>query len=455
MPEANGLTRKVALTDRSLQALKQAPPGKRITVWDARMPGLAVRVTDRGKRSFYAVRRRAGQTAPTWTLLGSYPVMSLADAREAGRDALGALMNGDDPATLASAKREAKAEAERQRAENTFAAVAEQFIAKYLPRLRSARAAEALIRRELIPVLGDKPIAEVRRRDVIGLLEGIATRGGEHPGRARPKSGGEHAARHTLAALRKLFNWALGRDIEGVESNPCVRGMEANLFGGSVKARQRSLAGDEIRWLWQAAEDAKAKAREAGPAATDPFAVLYQVLLLTGQRCNEIARARWSEIDRAAATLTVPAERMKGKVLHVVPLTPAVVALLDGQPRFAGGDCVFTTTGGRAPISGFSRAQARMRKAVEKLAAPTVVPHWEVHDLRRTARTGLSTTGATPFIGELVVAHRQGGVHGVYDLHRYDAEKRAALEAWEAKLLSIVGAPEPPDDMVVPLRARA
>ncbi len=462
--------RKVGLTDRSLRALKRAPKGKRETVWDALMPGLAVRVTDRGKRSFYAVRRRAGQAQPTWVLLGAYPVVTLAEARARAREALGALGEGKDPAALAEAERRAEAEAERQRVDNTFAALAEKFIKQYLPKLRSARAAEALIRRELIPALGDRPIGEIRRRDVIKLLEDIAARGAEHPGRARPKSGGEHAARHALAALRKMFNWCLSRDVEGLEGNPCARIKEADLFGGAIKARDRVLSDDEIRWVWQAAEAAKASARAEAEArakeqgrqvaavATDPFAVLYQALLLTGQRRNEVARSRWSEIggEVDAATLTVPAERMKGKKAHVVPLTPAVLALLGELPRYAGDGYVFSTTGGRRPVSGFSRAQARMRRAVEKLAAPAAVPHWEVHDLRRSARTGLSTVGITPFVAELVVAHTQSGVHGTYDLHRYDAEKRAALEKWEARLLAIV-APEPEPaapDNVLALRER-
>ncbi len=91
------LTRKVGLTDRSLLALKPAPVGKRVTVWDAQLPGMAVRVTDKGKRTFYAVRRRAGETSPTWALLGAYPVMKLGEAREAARAALGALVEGKDP----------------------------------------------------------------------------------------------------------------------------------------------------------------------------------------------------------------------------------------------------------------------------------------------------------------------------------------------------------------------
>jgi hypothetical protein len=112
---------------------------------------------------------------------------------------------------------------ERELLARNTAALAEKFIKQYLPRLRSARAAEAPIRRELIPVLGDKP------------MEGVAARGAEHPGRARPKSGGEHAARHAQAS-RKIFNWALSRDSEGLEGNPCDRIKAAELHGAPRRA---------------------------------------------------------------------------------------------------------------------------------------------------------------------------------------------------------------------------
>ena len=125
------------------------------------------------------------------------------------------------------------------------------------------------------------------------------------------------------------------------------------------------------------------------------------------------------------------------------------------MPRFAAGDYIFSTTAGRRPIGAFSQAKARLDQALAGEVAP-----WRAHDLRRTMRTGLSSLGTLVFIAELVIGHTQSGVHAVYDLHRYDAEKRAALEAWEARLLSIVApesGPEPalPPDNVVPLPARA
>jgi integrase len=445
---------KIALTDRSLQAMKPAADGRRTVVWDALLPGLAVRVSDKGRRSFYAVKRRAGRQQPSWVLLGSYPVTTLAEARAKAREALGALMAGDDPATLAEPTRRAKEEDERRLAAGTFAAVAERFVKQHLPRLRSARAGEALIRRELIPTLGSKPIGEIRRRDVIALLEAIVARGAPEPGRARPRSGGEYAARHALASLRKIYNWALSRDIEGIEANPCGRVKAADLLGSS-KARDRVLSDTELRLVWRAAE-----------ATGYPFGDLVRALLMTGQRLREIGEARWSEIG--GRTLMIPAERMKSKVAHAVPMTDRTRALFGELPRFAGGEYLFSTTAGRRPISGYSKMKARfdcsIADLVEQDRAQIVaaggseaervraIERWTLHDLRRTARTGLAAAGVSVFVAELVIGHRQSGVHGVYDMHTYDAEKRQALEKWEARLMRIV-APDGPN--VVPLRPEA
>jgi integrase len=411
---------RVALTDRSMKALLKnlPPPGKRRTVWDGVQPNLAVRVTDKGRASFVVVRRRPGQTQPTWIVLGQYPTLGLGEARKKAREALGILAEGKDPRVVAR-------EAERKRDASTFAAVAELFIREHLPKRRTAVSYEKLIRRELIPVLGERGIGEIRRRDIIALLKAIVARGAASPGRLRPESGGKYAARHAFAALSKIYNWSIARDIEGLDANP-VAGLKPAELLGEAEARSRVLNDEEIVAVWN------------GAAPPIPFGSFFRVLLLTGQRKNEIAGCSWSEItdlDGTNPTLTVPAARMKGiegkAAAHTVPLTPMVVEILRAMPRFTGGDFVFTTTGGRRPISGFSKAEKDLR-------ARAGIAHWQVHDLRRTVRTRLSELGVIPFTAELVIAHRQSGVHAVYDLHKYDREKRLALARWEAKLLALV-----------------
>jgi integrase len=439
--------RKIALTDRLLQALQRAPGGGRTIVWDTLLPGLAVRVSGKGKRSFYAVRRRAGETQPSWVWVGAYPVTTLAQAREKAREALAALIEGHDPASLQEAKRRAREEAERQRRASTFAPVAEDFaarlgggrIAKTRGKgpLRDPSAMAAIIRRELIPAFGEKPIAEIARRDIIPLIEGIVHKGGEKPAPgSRRKEGGPYAARHALAAARRLFDWAVDRDL--IERSPCD-GIRAVRIHGSPEARDRVLSDDELRRVWLAAD-----------ATPYPYGPLVKMLILTGQRRDEIAAATWGEIDLDAGLLTIGAERMKANAGHAVPLTPAAVAILEGLPRFAAGDFVFSGQTGAKPFSGFSKAKKRLDRA------SGIAPH-SLHDVRRTVRTKLSELGITPFIGELVIGHTQRGVHAVYDLWRYTDEKRDALERWERRLLAIVTPSEPaaPNVVAMPGRVRA
>jgi integrase len=170
--------------------------------------------------------------------------------------------------------------------------------------------------------------------------------------------------------------------------------------------------------------------------------------MLTAQRRDEIAGASWSEVDLERGLLTIGAERMKGNVGHTVPLSPAAIEILETLPRFAAGDFVFSGATGAKPFSCFSKSKQRLDELIGDIEPYTV------HDLRRTVRTRLAELGVSPFIGELVIGHRQVGIHAIYDLHTYDDEKRAALERWEAKLLSIVE-PEPARPNVVPMPARA
>jgi len=427
--------RKIALTDRSLQALRSTG-GQRSIVWDALLPGFAVRVSGKGKRSFYAVRRRAGQAQPSWVLLGAYPVITLAEARMTAREALLALQEGHDPATLAAARRRAREEAERRRVASTFGTVAEDFIRRHAMQQRSGKYSAGYIRRELIPAWGARPIGEITRRDVIELVEAILDRGSVQPAPgSRRETGGPFAARHTLSAARKLFNWAVGRDLIAV--SPCDRIKAAELHGAPV-ARDRVLNDEEIRAVWHAAE-----------AMDYPYKQLVQLLLLTGQRRDEIAAASWGEVDLDKGLLTIGAERMKAKAGHIAPLTPKAIEILEALPRWTAGDFIFSGSAGAKPFSGFSKAKKRLDRAIGDIAP------YKLHDLRRSVRTRLAELGVTPFVGELVIGHAQKGVHAIYDLHRYTAEKRDALERWERWLLDIVAGPEPDNVVALPERTRA
>src|SRR5215471_15206189 len=154
----------------------------------------------------------------------------------------------------------------------------------------------------------------------------------------------------------------------------------------------------------------------------------------------------WGEVNLDDALWIIPASRTKGGVPHEVPLPPMAVDLLKSLPRFAGGDFVFSTTGGRSGIRSFGL----YKNAIATRA--TALTNWRFHDLRRTARTNLASLGISPFIAELVIGHAQKGVHKIYDLHRYTAEKRDGLERWASKLRSIIA---PPPANVTPLLRKA
>jgi integrase len=345
--------------------------------------------------------------------------VTLAEARAKAREALGALMEGLHPASLAEAKRRAGEEAERQFKASTFAAVAEDFIRRHAMTKRSGRMVAGIIRRELIPAWGERPIAEITRRDVIARIEAIIDRGRERPAAGtRRRAGGPYAARHALSATRKIFNWSVGRDL--LAASPCDRIKAAELHGAPAQ-RNRVLGDEELRQVWTAAK-----------LTPYPYGPLIRLLILTGQRRDEIAGARWGDIDLDGALLTIGPERMKAGKAHAVPLTRSAVEILQGLPRFEIGDFVFSGQTGAKPFSGFSKAKMRLDRLTGGIAPYTL------HDLRRTVRTRLAELGISPFIGELVIGHTQKGVHAVYDLHRYTGEKRDALERWERRLLAVV-----------------
>jgi integrase len=429
--------RKVVLTDRALKALKPAAAGKRYWVWDATTPHLGVRVTDKGHRSFVVVRRRPGDEQPYNHLLGSYPAVSLADARRRSTEALASIVKGVTPAEVERDRLRAVARDRR----DTFEGVADEFIKRHVSKLRTAREVENLIRRELIARWGALPAKKIGRRDVIELLDEIVDRGTPY------------AAHHTLAAARKLFNWALQRDAYGLEHNPCSH-INARDQIGKPEDRERVLTDDELRILWKATGDLR-DPKNPQKVLNYPFGPVVRLLMLNGQRRNEIASARRDEIDRDAATLTVPPERMKAKKAHTVPLTPEAMRIIDGLPVFADrdrdddakehGPYIFTTTAGARPVSGFDKMKRRLDKRASELANEAGVRFapYRLHDLRRTVRTRLSTLGVLPMVAEMVIGHTQTGIHKVYDLHKNDGEKRDALQRWEKLLMSIV---EPPPD---------
>ena len=215
-----------------------------------------------------------------------------------------------------------------------------------------------------------------------------------------------------------------------------------DVVGRGKTIRQRVLTDAELKALWHGAED----------MGYYPFGAMYRLLAITGQRKSEVAEARWREFDLAANLWTIPAERMKGLAPHVVPLSDMALALLEGLPKFHSGDFLFTTTYGKKPVSGFSKAKTRLDDLMRDRLGE--FEPFVVHDIRRTVRTRLSAAPVEDRVRELLIAHTQKGLHRTYDLHAYLDEKRRALDWWAARLANIVE-PRQAGSNVVRLQAGA
>jgi integrase len=434
---------KKRLTVRGVNALKPAEPGKRYVLWDTEVSNFGLRVTDAGKISFIVMRRVNGK--PLRRVVAEHRVGAeyteglLSKARSHAREVLNEMRQGVDPKqkrALARAEELAAQErADREQVErkaNSFGVVAEDFIKRHVLakdkgklKLKSGSEVAASTRRDLIPVWSDRPIAEISRRDVVKLLEKVVDEG-------RP-----YIAHHLLAYLSKLFNWAIVRDAYGLNASPVTRGMAKDIVGAK-KPRQRVLSDAELRKIWRATE-----------AIAYPFGPFVRMLLVTGQRLREVANATWVEFDLDLALWTIPSERMKGDAAHEVPLSRLALEILrsvpkdDKKPRNPSA-FVFSTTGGKAPVSGFSKAKIALDQLLGEMRAkadgetPPALPGWVFHDLRRTMRTNLSGLPVPDLVAELVIAHAKPGLHKVYDQHAYRAEKRRALDLWAERLLSIV-----------------
>jgi integrase len=413
---------KKVLTDRALKALKPAKPQSRYEVSDAVVPGLAVRVTPAGQRTFVLIARYPGSSNPTRRAIGEYGAITLDQARAEARKWLDLLKRGKDP----KAERERAKRAELRKQENTFAAVAEEYLKRHVKDQRTARVVERDIRKELINRWAARPVTDITRDDVVALIEEIAD---------RPAPAMAHLV---FAYTRSLFNWAIARGQYGLETSPCDRLQPAKHIGPK-EPRQRVLTDREIMALWRASE-----------ALGYPFGPVYRLLLLTGARKGEVAGLRGREIDLDKKLWSVPPERFKSKATHLVPLTAPAITIIDALPHFGKGDHLFSTTFGEKPISGFSKSKDRLDALMGvELGA---VPPWRVHDIRRTVRTRLASLQVSDLVAEMILGHGRKGLQRVYDQHSYEAEMREALELWAGRLRDII---TPPPENVVEMRAKA
>jgi integrase len=384
-------------TDIAIRNLK--PGDKRRELPDPGARGLYVIVEPSGFKSFAVRFRFDGK--PKKLSLGNIP---LSRARKAAAHALDEVAEGRDPT---AAKKRDRAERNASEAA-TLAAITEKYFAiecglrrngedlTFNGKLRSAARRYADMQRLVLPVLGNRPIGQIKRSEIVALLDDIDIQNGPT------------MADQTLAIVRRIFSWHAARDDDF--RSPIVRGMTRTKT--KERARMRILADDEIRAIWNS-------------KAPGPFPAFVKFVLLTGARRNEARDLPWSEIKDQAWEL--PAARNKTKLELIRPLSAAALALINSQHD--NGDCrVFATS-----------ASTRTRQIFDR---QTGTSGWTLHDLRRTARSLMSRAGVNADHAERCLGHVIGGVRGTYDRHEYYDEKKHAYDALAALIERIASPPK-------------
>jgi len=391
---------RIKLTPAFVRDASAPQKGDRIIYWDSGLRGFGLMVTRGGHRS-YVVQYRHKRRSRRMAIDG---VLSLDKARKHAKVLLGKVASGEDPL------------AERRKREgegaNTLKAVCEEYLDREAGRLRTVEDRRAVLERLVYPKLGARQIDEIRRTDIVRLLDKVED------------ENGPVMADHVLAYLRRVMTWHAGRSDDF--RSPIVRGMARTK--PSARRRQRTLADDELRAVWKAAE-----------AEQSAFGYFVQFLLLTATRRNESAHMRRSEVS--GIEWTIPQSRYKTGLELLVPLSPAAAAVLARIPKIGRSDLVFTTNG-KQPLGGFSKFKREFDKACK-------VTGWTLHDLRRTARSLMGRAGVPTDHAERCLGHAMGAVRGTYDKYEYWDEKNRAFTALATLIERIIN---PPADNVRQLR---
>lgn len=412
------------LTDVALRAFIKNPPSKQIDIPDVATPGLSARVTSSGRITWSLRLRVAGEGGQSLRghkakgqqyrlTLGSYPTVSIKEARAAAAAKLEQAENGENPVR-------ALAQSAVARHEN-IGNLIDAFLSEYVaPNLRSYPNAKSMLYRHIVPEWGRYPSSIIQERDVAVLLDKVA-KGEIDPKTDKrvPKPG---AAVETRKWGTALFAWAVRTG--HAHQNP----FEKSKNPVRPKPRQRFLEIREARAVWRAAFD-----------LDRPWRDIIQLLMLTGCRHREIAHARWMWLDRASARLVVPASEYKTDRPFLVALSQNALQILDASPKWNQGDCIFSTTGGTEPVWAIPRKIMDDLHAAAEKKLKRKIEHFTVHDLRRTVRTHLARLKVPEIVGELVLGHAIRGVSATYNIYDFETEKREALNKWATEL---VGAEE-------------
>lgn len=441
-------TRK--LTARTVETFKTA--ADREDLPDALVRGLQLRVTGQGTKSWaYRYTRKSDGKRRRLTL-GTYPSMSLDEARTQAREAAAIVDRGKDPAAAVQALKAAE----------TFAEVAADWLERHAkPRKRPGSVADDqyMLKRHILPEIGSLKASEIQRRDLRAFLDRVAAKSD-----SRSNKVGEdgkprrltHAPNRVFALVRSIFRWAAENDL--ITADP-TSGIKAP--AGKEAPRARALSPSEIKQLWAALDRAPAqkpyRQSEGDFPMTRGTSLAIKLALATGQRIGEVAGITLEELslNDIAPVWEIPGPRTKNKKPHLVPLSPLAMRLIREAIELAGnGRWLFPA---RAKRSGSGKGPIESHaptKALERARPAIGLANFRIHDLRRTVATRMAATEIAVHTIGLVLNHSAKGItEEVYVQHSYDPQKRAALNAWAAQLEQIIAGKEGAN--VVALGARS
>jgi integrase len=398
---------KVALTDRFVSHAKaQGVP--QLDYFDEGVPGLALRVSSTGRKTWTFHYTSPGDGKRARLTLGTYPATTLANARGLATEARGSVEAGNDPRTRTSGAM-------------TVAALVQSYVEKHVAPLRTATEIERRIRKNIVPVIGTVKLADFHRRDVNRCVDPIV------------KRGSPIEAARAFEDLRAMLRWAVSRG--DLDHNP-IDGMKKP---ATSKPRERVLSEDEILALWMGLPTALAN--------TPTCQRIIKLCLITGQRVGEVAGMRRGELDLKHALWSLPGSRTKNGHPHAVPLSDVAIGIIEEALADGDGTFVFPSddsASGTVPPRSIAKTLLHALKPTKEYQKGRLgLTPFTPHDLRRTALTGMAKLGVAPIVIGHVANHRTttkaGMTLAVYIQHQYEREKREALELWADRLAGIIG----------------
>ena len=382
------------LTQKNVAALA-LPDGKSEAIFfDDDLPGFGIRIRVGGSRTWIYQYKIGNQNRRV--TLGSLAALTPACARDTAAEMHAMVRLGRDPA---GEKTEGRA-----RAAETMIAVVQSYLTYQSGHLRprSYRELERHLLRYCKPLHGLQ-LHKIDRRTAAARIADLAA------------FSGAATANRVRASLSALFAWAMRQGL--LDANP-VTGTNRQ----PEQSRTRVLSDDELRIIWNA-------------LGSDDYSAIIRLLILTGQRRDEIGSLCWSEVTDDQIIL--PPQRTKNARGHRIPIVPAVRAILDSRERK--GTFVFGRHSAK-PFSGWGVSKAGLDRRIR--AAGHRLEPWRLHDLRRSLSTGMhEQLGIPPHIVEGILNHVSGhksGVAGVYNRASYERESRIALTRWADHVLAVV-----------------